>query len=534
MAMAPESVTASQSRDGAQALTAAPPAAVPPGAALARRLRPVYVAAFLQNLVLWVSIEKLFMSEIGFDNGSVAVMAAAYAAVVPFLEVPSGILADRWSRRGVILLAQSALLVSTLIGGLSTNVGVYVVAALFLGVFFAMQSGTFESIAYDTVLEETGDSDLFERTIGRIRFVESAALVISALLGGVLAEVVPLRATYLMTAPLIVLAAVALLGFREPQLHRAEAGVPLRQQIGCTYRTLLKGGALRPIVALMVLTALLLQVMLEFGPLWLVDLEAPAGLYGPHWAGLMAALGLGGLLGGRLALTRPATAAVIGAAIVAGGVALTTSHVVGIVIVAQVVVVLLAVAVSIPITARLHDAVSSTIRAGVASGVGTLTWMTFLPFALLFGAVSNRAGVHDAGWTLIAVAALTVLLLVWAVRGFVRSPVTVPLEPAFPAERFLPADDPAWPGHWVDPPQAWDRPGLEVGSQAVLAEVGAAVVDLPAVHHDVIVARDVERRSGAEVAEALGLDLSDELDLLHQARGRIRTRLDRYLEAAGE
>jgi predicted MFS family arabinose efflux permease len=530
--MGSDSVTASRSREGSQTLTAAP-AALLPRAAVARRLRPLYVAAFLQNLVLWVPIEKLFMSEIGFDNGSVAVMAAAYAAVVPLLEVPSGILADRWSRRGVVLLAQSALLISTVIGGLSTNVGVYVVAALFLGVFFAMQSGTFESIAYDTVLEETGDSDLFERTIGRVRFVESAALVASALVGGLLAEVVPLRATYLMTAPLIVLAAAALLGFREPQLHRAEEAVPLRQQVASTYRTLLQRGALRPIVALMVLTALLLQVMLEFGPLWMVDLDAPAGLYGPHWAGLMAALGLGGLLGGRLALTRPATVAVVGASIVAGGIALTTSHVVGIVIVAQVLLVLLVVAVSIPITARLHDAVSSTIRAGVASGVGTLTWVTFLPFALLFGAVSNRAGVHDAGWTLVAVATITVLLLVWAVRGFVRSPVAVPLEPAFPADRFLPADDPEWPGHWVDPPQAWDRPGVEVGREAALAEVRAAIVDLPAVQHDVIVARDVERRSGAEVAEALHLDPSDELDLLHQARGRVRTRLDRYVEGAG-
>lgn len=527
------SATPSTSREGSETLTTAPSAALLPRAALARRLRPIYVAAFLQNLVLWVPIEKLFMSEIGFDNGSVAVMAAAYAAVVPLLEVPSGILADRWSRRGVLLLAQSALLVSTVIGGLSTGVGVYVVAALFLGAFFAMQSGTFESIVYDTVLEETGDSDLFERTIGSVRFVESAALVVSALVGGLLAEVVPLRATYLMTAPLLVLAAAALLGFRKPQLHRAEEAVPLRQQVGCTYRTLLQRGALRPIVALMVLTALLLQVMLEFGPLWLVDLEAPAGLYGPHWAGLMAALGVGGLLGGRLALSRPATAAVVGAAIVAGGVALTTSHVVGIVIVAQVVLVLVVVAVSIPITARLHDAVSSTVRAGVASGVGTLTWMVFLPYALLFGAVSNRAGVHDAGWTLIAVAAVTVLLLVGVVRGFVRSPVAVPLEPAFPADRFLPADAPEWPGHWVDPPQPWDRPGVEVGSEAALAEVRGAIADLPALQHDVIMARDVARRSGAEIAEALHLDPSDELDLLHQARSRIRTRLDRYVESAG-
>jgi hypothetical protein len=60
-----------------------------PRAALERRLRPVYVAAFLQNVALWVPIEKLFMTDIGFDNGSVAVMAAAYAAVVPLLEVPS-------------------------------------------------------------------------------------------------------------------------------------------------------------------------------------------------------------------------------------------------------------------------------------------------------------------------------------------------------------------------------------------------------------------------------------------------------------
>jgi MFS family permease len=501
---------------------------------LESRLRPMYVAVFLQSVGLWVPIEKLFMTDIGFDNGSVAVMAAAYAAVVPLLEVPSGILADRWSRRGVVFLAQSALIVSVVIGGLSPNVGVYIVAALFLGVFFAMQSGTFESIAYDTVLEETGDSTLFERTIGRIRFVESAGLVVSALAGGVLAEVVPLRATYFMTAPFIGVAAVALLRFREPRLHRAEEAEPLRQQVAATYRTVLERGAVRPIVALLVLTALLLQAMLEFGPLWMVALAASAGLYGPHWAGLMAALGLGGLLGGRLALTRPITAAVIGATIVACCVVLTTSHVIGIVVVAQVLMVLLVVAVSIPITGRLHDAVPSTIRAGVASGVGTLTWLTFLPFALLFGAVSDRSGIHDAGWTLGAVAVITVVLLAWTVRGFMRSPAGVPLEPAFAADRFRPDDDPQWAGHWVDPPTAWEQPGVQIDTGATVAEVRAAITDLPSPQHDVIVARDVEGRSPAEVREELDLSPSDERDLLNQARGRVRARLDDHFEKDGK
>jgi MFS family permease len=123
---------------------------------LRRRLLPLYAAVFLQNLALWVPIEKLFMTSIGFNPASIGAMAAVYAVVVPVLEVPSGVLADRWSRRGVLVLASIAAIISVLIGGLSQSVAVYMVSAAFLGVFFALQSGTLESVVYDTVLEETG------------------------------------------------------------------------------------------------------------------------------------------------------------------------------------------------------------------------------------------------------------------------------------------------------------------------------------------------------------------------------------------
>ena len=67
--------------------------------------------------------------------------------------------------------------------------------------FFALESGTIDSIVYDTVLEETGDSAAFERQIGRNRLANSAALVSSALVGGVLAGVAGTRITYLLTVP---------------------------------------------------------------------------------------------------------------------------------------------------------------------------------------------------------------------------------------------------------------------------------------------------------------------------------------------
>jgi len=387
---------------------------------LRHRLRPLHLAVMLQGVILWVPVEKLFMSEIGFDARSIGIMAACYAAVVPFLEVPSGILADRWSRRGVLMMASLALVASELVGGASSNVATYIAAALLLGVFFAMQSGTVDSIVYDTVLEELGSGDGFETTIGRVRMRESAALVASALAGGGLAAATSPRLTYFLTIPFGLASIWALRRFREPTLHKVAERPTLRNQVSLTYRTILGRGRLLPIVTTMVFTSVLLQALLEFGPLWMVALAAPAILFGPQWAGLMGAFGLGGLLAGRLRFTEPATLATVVGLMLACTVALTTVHVAAVVIVAQVGLALLIVAVGTFLSARLHDCVPSTLRAGVASGVGTLTWIVFLPLSLAFGVLADRAGVYSAGWMLVALTAASCAALVkvaWSYRS---------------------------------------------------------------------------------------------------------------------
>ena len=163
----------------------------PTGRGLRRRLVPLQLATVIQGIAFWVPVEKLFMSQIGFDAASVGLMAAAYAAVVPILEVPAGIVSDRWSRKAVLIGASLAIAGSALIGGLSHSVSTYIVGALLLGVYFALYSGSIDSVVYDTVLEETGSGDRYETEIGRVRALESAAFVASALLGGWLAELPP-------------------------------------------------------------------------------------------------------------------------------------------------------------------------------------------------------------------------------------------------------------------------------------------------------------------------------------------------------
>jgi predicted MFS family arabinose efflux permease len=387
------------------------PASPNPDQQAASRLRPLRLAMFVSGIAPWVPVEKVFMTQLGFTPALVATMAAAYAAVVPVLEIPSGILADRWSRRGVLMLASGAALLSVLVGALSTGVVSYIVSAMILGVFFALQSGTVDSIVYDTLLEETGTADGYQKHFGRIQMWNSAALTGSALLGGVIAGLTTPRMAYLITVPFAAAGLVLLLRFREPTLHRQAARTGMRQHLIAMWRAV----AGRPRVAVIILASVLagatMQMVFEFGPLWLLAAGVATVVFGPYTAGLTATLGLGGVLAARLNLGRPAQAAAVTVALAAGSLTLAVGTSGWLVIAAQIMLTALLATIGIHLSQLLHDAVPSDMRTGVASGVSTLSWLTFLPCSLLFGAVSRHGGIHAAGWIVLALLTIAGLAL---------------------------------------------------------------------------------------------------------------------------
>lgn len=319
----------------------------------------------------------------------------------------------------MLIVGAAALVVSMVIGGSSYDVPTYIVGALALGVFFAMYTGTMESVVYDTVLEVTGSGEAFQRHFGRVRLTESASMVSSALLGGWLAGFTGTRATHWLTVPFVAASIIALVWFRQPRVHEAAQPSSLREHLATTYTTLVRRIDLLPVVLLAVLTALIPSTLFEFGPLWLVALSAAAVVYGPFWAGLVSTLGLGGLIAEWLRLDRPAALTLVVPVLGLSAWALTASRSLLVLTIAQVTLLLLVVALGIHTTQRLHDAVLSSVRSSVASGVGGLSWMVFVPFALGFGSVSNSSGVHAAGWLIVAVVVVTAVV---AFRVFSRRP----------------------------------------------------------------------------------------------------------------
>jgi MFS family permease len=384
---------------------------------VARRLRPLRVALFLQGVAFWLPVEKLFMAQLGFDAAAVALMAAAYGAVVPLLEVPTGILADRWSRRPVLLLAGAAGLVFVLLGGLSRSVPMYIAAAMLLGVYLALQSGTTEAVVYDTVVDETGGSEGYERYLGRTQFAGSAALALSALGGGWLAAATSARATYFVTAPFVAASLVALLRFREPTLHRQVAPVPLRQHLAIAYAAVRGGRGVLAIMVAMALCAMLLQTLFEFGPLWLLALAAPAPVLGPFTAAMVSAQGMGELAAGRVGLDRRGRLPLVALGMAGAGLAVALGRTVLTQATAQVVLAVLLVVVGIHLSRLLHDAVPSTLRAGIGSTAGTLSWLAFFAVALAFGQIARHFGVLATGWLIAALALAAATAVLRATRA---------------------------------------------------------------------------------------------------------------------
>lgn len=102
-------------------------------------------------------------------------------------------------------------------------------------------------------------------------------------------------------------------------------------------------------------------------------------------------------------------------------------------------------------------------------------------------------------------------------------------EPSVDPSRFLPPDDPQWPGHWADMPESWDTvPEQKFMSQETKECILAAIATLPPSQREVINLRDIEGWSSAEVCAVLSLSEANQRVLLHRARSKVRQALESY------
>ena len=364
----------------------------------------MYIAKFLRNIVFWYSVEKLFMASIGFNNETIGWMVALYSATSILMEIPSGILADRWSRKGVLALGALSLFVSSLVGGLSDGMMVYLFSAVLWGFFDALCSGTDESIVYDTLVEERGSSKDFEKELGIYNAIGGLALVVAGIAGGLIGEHIGLRETYLYSIIPVAVAGIIVLTMREPTAHKKSAEAHLIPHIKETFASVFRNPSLLWILVTLFAIALANGLPGEMHQLWLMALGVPILVVGIASSAVNSTWGFGGIIARFLTSKRTILVSLIVALVCALLLAMSRQTIV--LIVALFVLMIAANATSVAMTGQLHRQLPSRVRAGAASAVNTLGRFFNIPLVLLFGWIAQQYSIFSASWVIVGLVAI--------------------------------------------------------------------------------------------------------------------------------
>ncbi len=101
-------------------------------------------------------------------------------------------------------------------------------------------------------------------------------------------------------------------------------------------------------------------------------------------------------------------------------------------------------------------------------------------------------------------------------------------EPAVSPDRFDPPGA-KWAGHWATDPVSWDSvPEARLLSAETQSLIRRVIDSLPPGQMRVIVLRDIEGWSSAEVCNALEIAETNQRVLLHRARSKVRQALEVY------
>jgi MFS family permease len=150
-------------------------------------LARVYAFNFFDRFILIFPLYTVMFVDAGLKPVEITVCLTAWSITSFVLQVPSGVIADRWSRRQILAWAQLVRGIGFLMWLLWPHFWGFFVGLQLWGIKSAFTSGTFEALLYDE-LKARGTGQDYTRIFGRTRAIQSGGVLLAALGAAVVAR----------------------------------------------------------------------------------------------------------------------------------------------------------------------------------------------------------------------------------------------------------------------------------------------------------------------------------------------------------
>ncbi|OHD74877.1 MAG: hypothetical protein A2177_02225 [Spirochaetes bacterium RBG_13_68_11] len=188
------------------------------GMRIERNIPKNYLFIFLSNTSLSEAIWMLYLAFRGMTLFQIGLIESVFHVTSLLMEVPTGIIADRFGRRTSRLLGRIMAMIGTLLMIASRSFWGFVLAFVFVALSYNLESGAGDALIYDSLVQ-VGRRDQFMRVKGRQEVAYQAAMIVSLVASGIVATFDYLLA-YELALGVHALSFGLSLSFMEPEVGR--------------------------------------------------------------------------------------------------------------------------------------------------------------------------------------------------------------------------------------------------------------------------------------------------------------------------
>jgi MFS family permease len=352
-------------------------------------LTKIYLYRFLDAFKLIGVIFALYFSNSGLNPFQISLLLAIWSITTIVTEVPMGVLADKYSRRNLLIVGLVLLAIGFcfwLRGGFIN----FAIGFVFWGLKNTLTSGTLEAFVYDE-LAAFGKEDQYEKVSGKMGAAFSFGLVLSAIFGGLVAEI---SFTWVIIASIAttLLAGVVLLTIRQVKAVQSTGESNYFQFVKEAVFQIKGNPALLIVILFICLVFASFGATDEFWALIYQKLGFSAGVIGFLVAFVY---GLSTLAGTTVHYFKNSIKNLSYLLVLVGGLLFILFGLTKLVILLPVVFIaiyLLQVA-SIKLEAEMQSHIKSSQRATIASIKSLIFEFVYMGFVLSFGVIGNKSSV---------------------------------------------------------------------------------------------------------------------------------------------